>query len=125
MSALRPAAYTPEQIIEALRKTKGLIGLAADELKCDRKTIYNHVKRSAAVREALESVRERNLDVAESKLLGAIDGGESWAITYYLSRIGRERGYGDRNELTGLNGGAIETTIRVVYEDANTGDASE
>ena len=116
MSALRPAAYTPEQIIEALRKTKGLIGLAADELKCDRKTIYNHVKKSAAVRDALESVRERNLDVAESKLLGAIDTGESWAITYYLSRIGRERGYGDRNELTGLNGGAL--VIRLTWGDS-------
>ena len=116
MSALRPAAYTPEQIIEALRKTKGLIGLAADELKCDRKTIYNHVKRSAAVREALESVRERNLDVAESKLLGAIDTGESWAITYYLSRIGRERGYSDRSELTGLNGGALRVVVEYVND---------
>lgn len=115
MSALRPASYTSEQVIEALRKTKGLVGLAADELKCDRKTIYNHVKKSAAVREALESVRERNLDVAENQLLAAIDRGELQAITYYLSRIGRERGYSDRNELTGPNGGAIETTIRVVY----------
>ena len=119
MSALRPAAYTPEQIIEALRKTKGLIGLAADELKCDRKTIYNHVKRSAAVREALESVRERNLDVAESKLLGAIDTGESWAITYYLSRIGRERGYGDRSELTGLNGGALRVVVEYADDHSN------
>lgn len=115
MAALRPAVYKPEDIIKALRKTKGMISLAADELKCDRKTIYNHVKRSAAVRDALEETRGRNLDVAESKLLAAIDAGELAAIFYYLSRIGRERGYGDRSELTGANGGAIETTIRVVY----------
>lgn len=115
MSAVRPAVYRSEDIIKALRKTKGLISLAADELKCDRKTIYNHVKKSAAVRDALEEARGRNLDLAESKLFAAIDDGQPWAITYYLSRIGRERGYGDRNELTGPNGGAIETTIRVVY----------
>ena len=115
MAALRPSSYKSEDIIAALQRAKGLVGLAADELKCDRKTIYNHINKSAAVRAALESVRGRNLDIAENKLLEAIDRGELAAITYYLSRIGRERGYGDRNELTGLNGGAIETTIRVVY----------
>ena len=122
MAALRPSSYKSEDIIAALQRAKGLVGLAADELQCDRKTIYNHIKKSAAVRDALESVRGRNLDIAENKLLEAIEQGELAAITYSLSRIGRERGYSDRHELTGPNGGGIETTIRVVYGDGRKGE---
>ena len=42
--------YTQQQIIEALRETKGMVYLAAKRLGCEAQTIYNYRDRYPAVR---------------------------------------------------------------------------
>jgi hypothetical protein len=95
----RTQRFKPEQIIQALIETRGMVTLAAEHLVCDTETIYNYAKRYPSVEAELKKQRERITDIAESKLYEAIDAGESWAIQYYLRTQGRVRGYAERQDI--------------------------
>jgi hypothetical protein len=87
--------YGVQRIIDALRQHHGLISLAADELHCDRQTIYNYVERYPAVAQVLSEERERLIDLAEHSLYLQVQEGAPWAVSLVLRTIGRRRGYGD------------------------------
>lgn len=104
----RPNVYTNEQIIAALVECKGLVFLAAKRVGCDPDTIYNRAKRSEAVARAIKNQRGEIIDTGELKLYQAILNGEPWAIALVLKTIGKDRGYSERQELTGADGGALK-----------------
>lgn len=85
-----------ERIIQALKDAKGFISAAAAKLGCERHTVANRIKRRAAVGKAYEEIVESRLDVAESKLMVAVDMGQPWAVQYLLDNKGKGRGYGKR-----------------------------
>jgi hypothetical protein len=91
--------YTTEQVIAALHKTRGMVYLAADELHCSPKTVYNYINRYAAVRTVVAHEDGRVDDTAELGLASAILRGEPWAITFRLKTKGKGRGYVERNEI--------------------------
>jgi hypothetical protein len=90
--------YTCEQIIEALKKSKGMVYLAADLLKCSHQTVYNYIERHPSVRMAWEQEHGVVGDNAELALYSAILAGEHWAISFYLGTKGKDRGYTRRSE---------------------------
>jgi hypothetical protein len=47
-------------------------------------------------------------DNAESALYSAVLGGEAWAVCFYLKTQAKDRGYVERQEMTGKDGGAIQ-----------------
>lgn len=118
--------YTAEQVCEAIRRAGGVIAVAAQALGCDRKTVYNYAKRYTTVQEAMDEANETNLDVAEAGLAAfmrgqvteTIDGVRTTrsvddrtrldALKFYLRTKGRLRGYGDRMEVTGRDGGPVQ-----------------
>lgn len=104
--------YSTQKIIAALEKTRGGVYLAADEIGCSYKTIERRAEKVQAVREVIDKYRQRRSDVAEMKLETAILNGEPWAIKYQLSTIGKSRGYVERQEVTGKDGGAINVIIK-------------
>jgi hypothetical protein len=91
--------YTAQQVIEALKATRGMVYLAARLLGCDPDTVMNYCKRFPTVEAAKQDARGELLDVAEAKLWQAVQRGESWAIAFALKTIGRSRGYGERLDL--------------------------
>lgn len=91
--------FLVSQVAEALQKSHGLQKLAAEELHCSRRTIANYVKEHPTVAEAYDEAREVVLDVAESKLYKAINDGKEWAIKFYLSTVGKSRGYTQKQEI--------------------------
>mgnify|MGYP001589873884 FL=1 len=103
------------QVIEALRNTKGLVTLAAQRLNCEPDTVRNYAKRHPTVAAALKEERSKMTDVAELSLYNKIVAGEGWAVCFYLKTQGRDRGYVERHEVTGKDGG--ELVLRVVYDD--------
>jgi len=104
--------YKAREIVEALRLSRGLVSQAAERLGCDRGTIYNAIKRYETVRRALDDAREAMLDRTESKLFENIEQGDNTAIIFYLKCIGKRRGYVERQEVTGADGGPVEMRVK-------------
>jgi len=113
--------YTQQQIIDALRETKGMVYLAAKRLGCEAQTIYNYRDRYPAVRAEMEQQDGEVDDAAEMKLYQAIIAGEPWAVQFRLRTKGKGRGYTERTEITGANGDAV--TIRLTWGDGGGTDA--
>lgn len=103
--------YTPQQMIEAVAATRGMVTFAAERLRCDPEAVRNYVKRHPAVAQALREERERTTDIAELKLFQAIQQGKAWAIMFYLKTQGKGRGYVERHELTGADGESIRIQL--------------
>lgn len=87
--------FTTQQVIAALHSTRGMVYLAAKQLKCDPDTVMNYCRRHPSVEAAKSAARGELLDVAELKLWAAIQQGEAWAIAFALKTLGRSRGYGE------------------------------
>ena len=65
------------------------------------------MKSSVAIREACDNARGELIDISEQKLRAAVMNGEPWAVAMVLKTIGKHRGYVERQELTGADGGAV------------------
>lgn len=88
--------FSDRQILDALRKSRGLVFVAARRIGCSPDTIYIRSKKSAKV--AAEMARQRGLliDLAESKLIRAVKAGEQWAVNTVLNNLAKDRGYGQQ-----------------------------
>lgn len=113
--------FTAQQIIDAIRETKGMVYLAAERLGCDAKTIYNYRDRYASVRAEMEQQDGKVDDVAEMKLYQAIMAGESWAVQFRLRTKAKHRGYIERHEVTGANG----SDLRIKLSWGDPGDNAD
>jgi hypothetical protein len=102
------ARYTCGEVIAALKRTKGMVFLAAQELGCSHQTVYNYINRHPTVAAAKKEAEGKVGDTAELKLYQAILNGEHWAITFYLATKGKDRGYTKRQEIVGKDEGPIQ-----------------
>jgi predicted transcriptional regulator len=109
--------YTPDEVIAALKETKGLHALAATKLGCSERTVRNYIERFPDVAEAVKHQKEGMLDVAEGKLYSAINKGEAWAICFFLKTQGKARKYSERLEVTGQDGGPIKQEQTIFKAD--------
>lgn len=105
--------YTVAQVKQALEETKGLVYLAAQRLRCDPSTIHNYLNRHPSLQATLDAQRGALLDTAEAKLWASIQKGESWGISLALKTIGKSRGYVERTEVTGKDGGPQEHAVHL------------
>ncbi len=103
---------TKKLVIEALHNTKG------EDLGCSAMTIYRRAEKVQAVRDTIDNYRGKLVDKAELKLEQAVLAGEPWAIQMTLKTIGKSRGYVERQEVTGAEGGAIV----VNWDDSENND---
>ena len=101
-------AYTVAQVIDALRATKGMKGPAARKLGCTWNTVDNYAKRHPTIAAAIAEEREMMLDIGELSLARAVQNGEAWAVCFLLKTQGKSRGYVERQEITGGDGGPVE-----------------
>jgi hypothetical protein len=115
------AVYTAEQFIKAIPGSGGIISTIARRVGCGWHTARDYVDKHPSVKQAYDDECEAVLDLAESKTIKAIEAGDMQTVRYYLSTKGRKRGYVERQEVTGGDGGPV--TLRVVYgndgENAN------
>lgn len=114
--------YTYQQVIAAVKAAKGKVSIAAAQLGCDRRTIYNYAKRYATVKEAIRDARkdfdEQLLDIAEMKLREDALAGKWWAVKYILDTKGsQKRGYAQLKKTEAdvtSNGQTISVTFNPV-----------
>lgn len=93
--------YAVHEVWLALREARGLLTYAAIKLGCSRQCVWEYTKRYPELAKEVRECRENMLDVAESKLYGAIDVGEPWAVSMFLRTQGADRGYAPHLALAG------------------------
>ncbi|MCK5617182.1 hypothetical protein KAR91_85755 [Candidatus Pacearchaeota archaeon] len=125
------ANITNVQIEEALYKTSGNVAESARQLEIGRITLHKRIKKSTELTEALQGFREVELDIAESlvhrrlrfaeknsrpKTPEEIEKGQveippnkdDVDIAFkYLKLQGKDRGYTERQEVTGADGAPV------------------
>lgn len=122
--------FTLDQVIDALREEGGVLLYAAERLGCDRGTVARYVQTYPQVGEALETILQSTLDVAERTLFQGVkaekkvvDGGDTCALTatrMLLRTKGRGRGYVMSNEVSGPYGKAVPVAVAVTaFEQRN------
>ena len=119
----RPEAIDREELISAIWAAQGKVTVAAQRLGCTVRTIYNYANKYATVQNAIDEARamwdEKLVDLAELKLFQEVNDGNAWAIKYALSTKGKHRGYVERQEHTGADGGALNVVVRWPEQDAD------
>jgi transposase-like protein len=102
------ANITPEALIEKIEQARGNISAVARAFGVTRRTIYKRIMRNATAQKALEDARETMLDEAESVLYTKALEGSTPELIFFLKTQGRRRGYVERQEITGAEGGPLE-----------------
>jgi transposase-like protein len=100
---------TDNAILEAIKDSGGIMSTIARKLGVTWHTADSWIRESGELMEALKDEKETILDMAESTVLKRIKEGDEQSAKWYLSKIGKLRGYGDSV--------AIEGGIQIVYAD--------
>lgn len=87
--------YTKQQVLEAITQSRGVVNVVAHRLGCAWATARTYIEKWEETKRAMECEREVMLDELECKLLEMALAGDLGAIKWYLSRMGRHRGWGD------------------------------
>lgn len=98
---------TDAEIIVALKATGGLVYLAARKLECEPSVIYRRRDKSPKVAAVLEAQRGELVDLAEVGLKKLVMDGNVTAMIWITKTLGKSRGYVERQEVTGADGGNI------------------
>ena len=88
--------YTVEEIVTAIHATLGLLTKTAKRLNCSRTTLYRYQEKYQEVRDAIRDAREMLTDQAELNVIEAINAKDLETSKWYLARMGRDRGFGDK-----------------------------
>ena len=102
--------HSDDQCIAAIRATGGYISQAAKKLGMSFQGLYKRIDKSPKIKAEWDAIKESYLDLAESKVVSALNEGKPWAICFYLKCQGKGRGWVEtqRQEITGKDGGPIE-----------------
>jgi len=109
--------YTKQEVLKAIKGTSGIITNIAATLKCDWNTADKYIKMWPETLQAYRDEKEKIGDLCESKLYRAIQADNIDAAKWYLSKKHKERGYGDKIELTGKIEHSIETEELLKFAD--------
>ena len=105
---------TDEMLKHAIMKNAGIVKGIIDSLKKDygievtRNCIYKRKSTSKEIADCFTEAEEQVIDIAENRLVTAINEGDLKAIIFYLKTKGKKRGYSERQELTGAEGAPIQ-----------------
>jgi hypothetical protein len=101
-------------MLKAMEKSLGVVTTAAKSIGITRETHYEWLRTDANYKAKIEALADVALDFAESMLHGQIMKGDTTATIFYLKTKGKQRGYVERQELTGADGGPIQTVLPAI-----------
>lgn len=96
--------HNKKEVIEALRKSLGVVTTACKKAGVGTSTFYQWLKVDEEFAQQVESIDDVALDFVESKLFENIDNNRTAEIIFYLKTRGKKRGYIERQEITGADG---------------------
>jgi hypothetical protein len=117
------AKLSVEGVAAKLRECDGSMADVARSFKVTRQAVHVFIERHPALKPVLHDCREVMKDDAEASLYRSVRAEESWAIQFYLKTQAKDRGYIERKELTGADGGPIREVREVVVRTRSEADA--
>lgn len=101
--------FDKDTVLEAIKDSGGIMSTIAQRLHCNWNTAKKYTEKWEETQQAMKDEKETILDVCESTLINKIKDGDEQSAKWYLSKIGKLRGYGDSL--------ALEGGIQIVYAD--------
>jgi len=105
---------TNQEIIDSLKRCKGLYYLCAEHLGVTKSKLANRIVNDPELDAIAKDERGKMLDKAERKLMEAVEDGQQWAIQLMLKTLGRDRGYVERQEVHSVNQVRLEIVEEIV-----------
>jgi len=105
----RNKKITAEQVKPLIKEEGGNLAAIARELKVGRSTVQRRIDENGDLQELVADQRQRSIDKAEKALEEKIDEGNLTAIIFKLKTQGKNRGYSQRQEISGPGGGPIKS----------------
>lgn len=96
-----------KKFLEVYEKSFGFVGVACENANIGRSTYYRWLDEDSDFRQRCRDIEEANIDYAENKLLSQIREGNTTATIFFLKTKGKNRGYVERQEVTGRDGADI------------------
>lgn len=103
-----------ERFLEAYKRSWGNISVACEAVGIVRQTFYNWRDKDPKWFAKVVEIEERTLDMAETKLIKAIQEEKTAELLFYLKTKGKKRGYVERQEITGAGGSGLDVRIEIV-----------
>ena len=110
--------YTAKQFIDAIPGTGGIVSTIADRVGCKWHTARKYIEEYPTVKDVYNEEIERVIDLAEGVLIQNIQIAAKQAkagrdvdtsdVKWFLSRKAKSRGYVERQEVTGAEGGKVQ-----------------
>ena len=92
-----------QEFLEVYSQKANNIHLTCKAVGIERVTFYKWMREDDAFRDKITALEEGDIDSAETALKRQILDGNITAIIFYLKTKGKNRGYVERQELTGAN----------------------
>ncbi len=86
--------YTKAQVMEAVRKSAGVMSTVAATMKCDWNTARKYVERDPEAVREFDVQKSRMVSMATGAMLRAVQTGERWAVERVMDTRGRGDGLG-------------------------------
>ena len=99
----------------------GNIAAIARRLGVSRGTIHNRINESPTLRTAIDDAHEALVDNVESALYREVLNGNVTAMIFWLKTQGKRRGWVERTEIAGVDGGPM--VINMTWGDVDDGNA--
>lgn len=96
-----------KEALAAVKNSFGFVTEIAKKLKCSRTTVYALMEEYPLMKEARDDEKEATKDFAEGKLLQNIKKGKEISLLFFLKTQAKDRGYIERQEFTGPDGGPL------------------
>lgn len=112
--------HTKKALLQALEKSLGVVTSACKKIGIGRTTYYDWYNSDPEFKKQVDDLQNVALDMAESQLHKQILDSNTSATIFYLKTKGKNRGYVERTEHTGIEGTKlfeIEIVKNVEEED--------
>ena len=117
VSAMTKNDTRKKAMIEALEKSLGVVTTACRNVGISRETHYRWLREDESYRKEAKELENVALDFAETQLHKQINEGNTSATIFYLKTKGKNRGYVERTEITGMDAEPI--IVRILDGDTD------
>ena len=105
--------HKKKALLDALEKSLGVVTTACKKVGIGRTMFYEYMKDNN-FREQVDDLQNVALDFAESQLHKQIQDGNTAATIFYLKTKGKNRGYVERQEISGAEGLPNDIKIEII-----------